>query len=201
MLLTLIASANEHIEDTHHALEHIAEHAPEAAHHTAHSMSTIEYLFHSNIFNWLLVVIFVLWLLKKFDVIGFFETKQKEIKDSIEKALQAKEEAQKELQDTQEKIKNVEAETTAIIEDSKETAVVMSDKVKDNATLKVKELNENTQKTIEAQTKSTVNSLSKEVTSAAFEIAQEHIKSAMNDDIQKEYIDEFIDNLENVKVK
>ena len=44
------------------------------------------------------------------------------------------------------------------------------------------------------------NRVVEEVTNAAFIIAEQHIKEAVDDRLHQKYINEFIENLDNVKV-
>ena len=57
-----------------------------------------------------------------------------------------------------------------------------------------------TQKTLNTEREMTVNQIRKNITDAAFFVAEDHIKNTINNDLHQKYINEFIDSLQDIKI-
>ncbi|MDD3419093.1 MAG: hypothetical protein PHE78_00670 [Candidatus Gastranaerophilales bacterium] len=179
------------------ATEHVVEHGAHAAEH----MSFAQYILHSNVINMVFVFCFIVWVFKKADVIGLLRSKQSQIKEVIAKAEEEKVHAQSTLQHAKENVKELENQVKTILLDAKDSAESLYSKIQKDAEQKVEEIDKNLEKMIDVEEKSAaeevINGLSKE----AYELATSKIKDSLTDELHHKYINNFIDSLDETKVK
>jgi F0F1-type ATP synthase membrane subunit b/b' len=160
----------------------------------------VAYILHSNIINLIIVAIFLVWIFKKFSIISAVDKVIEDIKAALSQAEQKREGAIQELKDVKNQVKNLDQTKKEIVSETEKTAGLLKDKISEETKALVFEIEKNTEKFLEAEQKMTTETISREVAQKALDIAQEHIKKAINDDMQQKYIDEFIDNLDETKV-
>ena len=160
----------------------------------------IGYILHSNIINLLAVVVFLVWIVKKFNLVGVIDNRIEEIKSFIQNAEQSREQAILELKEVKNKVKNIPQEKREITEEAYKTANMYREKIESETVLSLQEIEKNTEKFLDAEQKSLKELISREVAQDAVNIAEEHIKQAINDDMQKKYINDFIDSLDEMRV-
>lgn len=160
----------------------------------------IGYILHSNVINLLAVVVFLVWIVKKFNLVGVIDNRIEEIKSFIQNAEQSREQAILELKEVKNKVKNIPDEKKEITDDAYRTANMYKDKIESETILSLQEIEKNTEKFLEAEQKSLKEIIGREVAQDAVSIAEEHIKQAINDDMQKKYINDFIDSLDEMRV-
>ena len=160
----------------------------------------IGYILHSNIINLLAVAVFLVWLVKKFNLIGIIDNKIEQIKSFVKNAEQEREQAIAELKEVKNRVKNISEEKLEITKEAQKTADMYKEKIEAETVQSLQEIEKNTEKFFDAEQKSLKESIGREVAQDALEIAKEHIKHAINDDMQKKYINDFIDSLEGMKV-
>ena len=160
----------------------------------------IGYILHSNIINLLAVVVFLVWIVKKFNLVGVIDNRIEEIKSFIQNAEQSREQAILELKEVKNKVKNIPQEKREITEEAYKTADMYKEKIDSETVQSLQEIEKNTEKFLDAEQKSLKESISREVAKDAVSIAEEHIKQAINDDMQKKYINDFIDSLDGMRV-
>ena len=160
----------------------------------------IGYILHSNIINLLAVAVFLVWLVKKFNLVGIIDGKIEQIKSFVKNAEQEREQAIAELKEVKNKVKNISEEKKEITQEAHKTADMYREKIEAETVQSLQEIEKNTEKFLDAEQKSLKESIGREVAQDALEIAKEHIKHAINDDMQKKYINDFIDSLDGMKV-
>lgn len=154
----------------------------------------------SNIINVLFVVILFIWLFRKFNLLSFIGKRRNEILETIKNLEEEKEIKQRQLEQVKTKIKNVDQETAKMIKESEQVAKSISERIINEAKEEAADLNKKAHSLIETEGKVAQNQLTNEVTTAAFAIAEDHIKEAIDENMQYKYINEFIDNLDSIKV-
>lgn len=179
------------------AASDVAAHAAEAAHH----MSFTEYILHSNVINMIFVAAFIIWVAKKADLIGILKSRQEQVIQNITKAEEAKIEAQKVLEEAKESIKGLDAQVAQIMGEAKVSAASMSEKIQQDTEQKLEEIHKNLQKTIDVEEKSAAEEILRGISKEAFELASGKIKTALNDELHHKYINDFIDSIDEAKVK
>lgn len=193
MLRPILATVENIHETAHHAAAHGAE--------AAHQMTLLQFIFHSNVINWLIVVAFVIWLIKKANVVGMLKSRQEQVAQSIAKAEETKAQAEEVLAKAQESVKDLDSEVSKILDDANSSAASMSEKIKNDTEQKLEEINKNLQKTIEVEEKSAAEEVLRGLSKEAFDVASGKIKDALNDELHQKYIHNFIDSLDETKVK
>lgn len=163
-------------------------------------VSTIEYIFYSNIINWFLVVLFVVWLLKKFNVLSHIANIQQRIVDKIKSSEDEKKEKELLLYETTDKVRNTDKEADEIIKEAKDFAKKLSSDIISDAESDVQEHNKKIDNIIDVEKSVAKNELKSEISKAALIIAEEHIKQALDEELHNKFINEFINDLDKVKV-
>ncbi len=161
-----------------------------------------DYIFHSNIINFVIVVAFFIWLLFfKLDIIGFFAKKSEETINTIRKSENKKEEAIKNLIDTESSLKNVDSDIKDIIDNAK----ILAKKIEENSEIKIKEeiLNLKSRETAlrEGYEKKAVKEVSQKVSKAAISVSKEYIENSLDENAHKELIYNFINDLEEMRIE
>ena len=197
MFRPILATVQNIHETTHVAAEHATAQGAEVVHH----MSFVDYIFHSNVINIILVAIFVVWLCKKANIIGILKSRQEQVKQNIIKAEESKIDAEKKLEEAKENVKDLDKKTAQIMSDAENSALSMSEKIKQDTEQKIEEIEKNLQKTIKVEEKSAAEEILKGASKEAFEIASSKIKDALNDELHHKYITNFIDSIDEAKVK
>lgn len=159
----------------------------------------IELIFFSNIINFIIVIVFFIWLFRKFNIFNFIYKKRDEIVQTIKNYEQERKLKEHQLEVTKNKVKNVEQETEKIIDDGEEIAENLSERIIEEAEKEAANMQKKAHFTIESERKIAENEIMSEVTEAAFAIAEVKINEAIDSRMHQRYIDNFIDNLEKLK--
>ena len=162
----------------------------------------MHYIFHSNIINFIIVLIFFIWLLFfKLDVIGFFGRKSQETIDTIKNSENKKEEAINHLKETKSSLKNVDNEVKQIVDDAKKIAKSIEEKAETKLKDELVNL-DNRAKLLEAGYVSKAKEeISRKISNAAVAISEEYIKNSLDEETHKELIYNFINDLDNMRVE
>jgi len=156
----------------------------------------LEYIFDSNVINFILVIVFLVWLVKKVDLNAILAKKQTEIADAINNAETEKKNKLTELSITMGKVSNLKQETQKIVDESQKVAESLKESIMEDAGKQAEDLHKKALVSVESQKQQASNDITSKITKAAFIIAEEHIKQAIDDRLHRKYIDEFIDNVE-----
>lgn len=160
----------------------------------------VAYILHSNIINLAAVAAILVWIVKKFNLVDAVTKKIDEIKTMIQTAEKQREKAIEELKSAKNRVKNIESERKEITSEAQKTADLFKEKIEVETLQSLKDIEKNTEKFLDAEQKMMKESMSTEVAKEALEIAKTHIKQAINNDMQKKYINDFIDSLDGIKV-
>src|SRR5574344_2313980 len=151
-----------------------------------------------NFFNFLLFVLFFVWVFKKIDIKSIIENLQKKIADIIEQAKKNKEDSVSELQNANKAIENLEGEIKSISIEAEKSAKVIAQKIKEEAEKQVLSMEQNSKKAIEAEEKKLISRLTRNTSKASVEVAKSQILKALeqNPELHDKYINESIDELD-----
>ena len=89
----------------------------------------IGYILHSNIINLLAVAVFLVWLVKNFNLIGIIDNKIEQIKSFVKNAEQEREQAIAELKEVKNRVKNISEEKLEITKEAQKTADMYKEKI------------------------------------------------------------------------
>ncbi len=179
-------------------LEHT--HAEIASPITNETSGILDIILFSNVINVVIVIVFFVWLIRKFNLLSFIEKKRDEILETIKNLEEEKKVKQNQLEQTKIKVQNVNQEVNKLIDEGEQVAESISGRITREAVQEAEEMHKKAHAIIETEEKVASNRLMQEVTTAAFVIAEQHIKNAVDSRLHHKYINEFIDNLDNVKV-
>jgi ATP synthase F0 subunit b len=160
----------------------------------------LEIIYSSNIINFLLVVAFLVWLTKKYHLLSAITDKQDIIAKTVHNAEEDKAKAEKDLQESHDRIKNLGDETQKITEEAKGIADSLAERIRVEAQLNATDIHKKADRAIEVEKEMASNEVLQDISRAAYNIAEKHVKQAIDTRLHKKYIDEFIDNLDNAKV-
>ncbi len=147
------------------------------------------------------IVVFVclLLVLKKFawgPIINSIDEREKNIRDSLDKAKQAQNES-KQIANEQNKIlSEAKAEAAQIISQAKTAAEEFANKIKVDAQEEKNRILDSGLREIESAKQAAISSLKKETGDLAIEIAGKLVGQVMDAQKHKEYVDKLIEELE-----
>jgi len=117
------------------------------------------------------------------------------IKDSLEKAEKAKEEAQKILQENQASIVKVEEESRKIIEQSRVYADKLKEQIIRDSKVQAQRIIEDASSEIERKKEETFNELKTRVAEIAIQAAEKILSENLNKDSNKKLVNKYIDEI------
>ena len=197
--------SNENITEEHtqsdiiqplHETGQIGEMTSAEAHHEFQEFSFPDYILGSNVLNFIIVVLFVVWVVKKVNIAKMIDKKRSEVIETIRSAEKEKIDSEKHLLDTQTKVRNVDIETSQIIEEGKETAAKLFENISKSAKQQTEDMQKKAELSVENQKAAVTKEVTSKVTKAAFYIAEDHIKKSIDERLHRKFINEFIDNLD-----
>lgn len=156
----------------------------------------------SNLFNFVVMLFVLGWIIKKFDIAGLLEKGRQNIENNIKASKDAKEKAIDELYKTQEQTKEVDKEIFEILDKSDKNATIVGEKLVNDAKKQATEFNKTLEKTIDSNIKALNLNLSNKTAEASIQIAKKHIEKELenNKDLHMKFINESIDALNGVKL-
>lgn len=154
----------------------------------------------SNLFNFVLMLVFLGWIIKKCDIAGALEKGRKSIEERITLSDKKREDALKDLYDTQAEGVNVDKEIFDTLEKAEQNAVIVGEKLIEDARKQSASFGKNTQKTIDTAIENLRINLTNETAQKAVELAKQHVKKQLADnrELHIRYINESIDALKGV---
>ena len=152
----------------------------------------------SNAFNFVLVVLLLIYLCKVAKIGEKLTHAQEKIKEKIENSKKAREDSIEFLLDANDTVKNTKNEVLEIESECEKNITLMQQRVEKETVSQVKGIEENTTKIIESENKQTVSALSKKTAMAALELARKHIIETLEKkpEYHQKFIDESIQELD-----
>lgn len=160
----------------------------------------IDYIARTNLFNFVIFLSIIIFLIKKINVVSKLENAQSEVKDTIVESESAKVQSEENLRTMEDSIAHIEEEIDALIEKSEETAQLVGEKIIQDGQNAVLVIKENTGKALENSRMILRNELLKRASLASVEVAKNHIVNELswNQGLHDKLIDESIDSLEGI---
>ncbi len=156
----------------------------------------------SNLFNFVLMLVFLGWIIKKCKIADMLENGRKSIEDKIISAKAEKENAIKALYEIQEQGVNVEKEVLDIIEKADKNAIIVGEKLIDDAEKQSETFTKSTQKAIDTNIEKLRLNLTNETAQIVLDKAKNHIEKLLKEDrnLHIKYINESIEALREVNI-
>ncbi len=177
----------------------IDESASEAAEH-AH-LSLFDLVIHSNIIFICIAFGLVYWLIKRYNLLSGIDKTQTDIVNNIHEAIKNREEAIKQLKEAEKSLGSARDEANKILEDAENTAKVLKEQIIKDAETQAHKILEQAHKTIENEKKQAASDIQQRLTNAAIEVARDNIKQSLDENWHKQMIENFVNDLSNIKVK
>lgn len=155
----------------------------------------------SNLFNFVLMLLLLGWILKKFNIADKLEAGRKSIEDRITLAKITKENAKQILFDVQERDKEVDREVYETINHSVQNAVIVGERLIKDAEKQAESYDKTTKRAIETNIEKLRMNLTDETAQESIRLAKNHIVKQLDDnrDLHIRYINESIDALKGVE--
>ena len=163
-------------------------------------MSPMQFILHTNVINFLLVAFFLVWIIRKFHIFSVISDRQNEIARKIKLAEEEKLRAEMTLEATKKKIRRSDQEAEKIAKDAQEVAVSLAGRIRKEADIESEDMKIRAKRILEVEKAMASSEVTKNISYAAFAIAEEHVKKSIDDRLQQKYMEEFIDSLDNLKV-
>lgn len=156
----------------------------------------------SNLFNFVVMVLLLAWLVKKFDLGAKIEAGRKKIESNIAESETAKEENLKKLYEVQEASTKIDEEMLKVFNSAEEKARFVGEKLLEEGKIQAESIKENSKKTIDTNIKTVKNEIIKETAQEAMKLAEQHIKSTLESDpnLHRKFIWESIDAIDGIGV-
>lgn len=171
-----------------------------SASHGEHEVPFFEWLISTNIFNILLVAVFLGILIKRFNLLGIFDTRQVEIRRDVETMERQKEEALRHLEEVRARTKNLSAEVEEILNQARASAESLSSQILSEAQEDAEKIIEASKRRIEVEQKAAAKDLERRLMEDALQDARDEI-SAMKASQRKQSVESFIESLPAVQTK
>ena len=161
--------------------------------------SAINIILHSNLLNFIIVIIFLIWVIRKANLSELIAKKQAEIAEMIKNAIEEKNIKQNQLLTTKTKVANVKQEALKIIDEGEQVANNLSESIIDDAEKQAEDMYKKAVLSVNNEKQMVFSEVRSKITGAAFYIAEERIKQAIDERLHRKYIDEFINDLDTIQ--
>ena len=154
----------------------------------------------SNTFNFAVLLIIFAVLYKKMNVSDGIEKIKLGIINSINSAKEEQERAKAKLKNAQKSIENIDSDIAKQLEDASQRGDGLANQILANAENKVKQIEKNVERVIEAEEKTLSAKMTGKTLNASIELAKKHIVSTLenNQDLHNKFIDESIENIDRI---
>ena len=152
----------------------------------------------SNVINLFIVIIFLVWLFRKYNLLSYFYKKRDEIIELLKNLEQDRKTKESQLEATKTKVKNADQEVSKLTDDGEQVAEGISVRIIEEAEKEAASMQKKAQLTVESERKVATNEVIQEITTAAFATAETQINKSIDERLHRKYINDFINNLENL---
>lgn len=160
----------------------------------------IDYIARTNLFNFVIFLSIIIFLLKKIDISKKLEIAQESVKETINNSECAKMESETSLNSIEESLAHIENDINLIIEKSVENAKLVGEKIVQDGQKTALVIQDNANKAMENSTTILRNELLKRASLGAVEVAKQHIidELSWNQGLHDKLIDESIEAIEEI---
>ena len=145
--------------------------------------------------NFALLVIILVWALKKAHVKDFFIARAKEIQQRLEDLKREKEEAERKYRDIEQRLRAFEEERKRILEQYRQDGEAEKEKIIAEAEDRVRQILEQAEMTIRQETESAKSRLKQDMVEIAAQKAEEIITERITDKDQDSLVNDFIERV------
>lgn len=162
----------------------------------------LNYIGRTNLFNFVIFLSIIIFLIKKIDVCGKIEQARQTVDDTIKESENAKTESETKLSSIEDSMSHIEEEIDEILKKSETNAKLIGEKILEDGEKTALLIKENTNKAIDNSLVILKNELLKRASLASIEVAKSHIINELNQnqDLHNKLIDESVEAIEGVEV-
>ena len=156
----------------------------------------------SNTFNFIVLLVLIVIVMQKLHIKEAVEKLKNDIVYEIESSKLAKENAHKHLAEAKSKIEHIEDEISEKLALASKQAGNAAASIAENIERKVRQIENNTIKVIEAEEKTLVTNLTADISRRAVKLASNYIKLMFEKapQLHNKYIEESINELDKVRI-
>lgn len=154
-----------------------------------------EYLLQSNVFNVLLVVLFLGWVLKKVNLPEAFKQKRETILLDLETAEQQHKKALAELETLKAKTAHLSQEVDGILKTARESAEALSVQIIESAKQEANKIVETSRRRVELEQKAAAKSLEARLMNDALQEVRETLTQEMDQKSKDRSVEAFLEEL------
>ncbi len=162
-------------------------------------MSLFEKILNTNIINFLIVVLSLMWIAKKAKLAVLIENLALDIKQKVETSSNETAYSIEEYKKTKKETKDTPKLQQAIIDKAKNQALELKDKYSKKTQLQKEELKKSLEKIISLEQEKFKNLTEKEVYSACIDLAQKELIQKLDYELQKKLINTSIEELDRIE--
>ncbi len=158
----------------------------------------LDYIARTNLFNFVIFLSIIIFLLKKMNLSAKLEVQQTFVKESIVESESVKVQSEERLSSIEDSMAHIEEEIDSILEKSEENAKLVGTKILEDAQKTALVIQENTDKALDNSRMILKNELLKRASLASVEVAKNHIVNELswNQGLHDKLIDESIEAIE-----
>lgn len=160
----------------------------------------IDYIARTNLFNFVIFLSIIIFLVKKLNVSAKLEDAQESVKNAVDESEVVKIQSEERLTAIEDSMTHIKEEIDSIISKSDETAKLVGEKILQDGHDTAIVIQENADKAMENSRMILKNELLKRASLASVEVAKNHIINELswNQGLHDKLIDESIDSLEGI---
>ncbi|MCM1338554.1 MAG: hypothetical protein NC191_02655 [Muribaculaceae bacterium] len=165
-------------------------------------ISILKYILHSNIINFVLMMVILVWLVRKLNLGKTFDDSVSVVEAGIKKSDEAKQKALQNLDDAKALMERLPADIKAMKLSGENKGEIFKQEIENNAQKTISNINHNVEHTIEVEEKKFSNVMIDKTSIAAVELAGAHIIDLLKADpeLHNKFIQDSLDEIDKVKL-
>lgn len=166
------------------------------------SQSIIQYILHSNIINFAIMIYILAVIIKKLNLGNNFKKSIEDVELEIKKSDNEKEKSKKLLEEAQELLDNLPKDIELIEKTSEEKTKAFRNSIDENTQKSIFNIDRNIKKILSIEEKKISNIMTEKTSKASIELAKKHIENLLNEtpELHNKYIMESLDELDKVTI-
>ncbi len=163
---------------------------------------TLENILHSNLLNFILMLVILAWIIKKAKIADSIEEGRKLTENKVSNSINEKDNSYKELRDAQLAVDNLEQEVEKVFDSAKNNLKTIEEKIESDAKKQVLTIESNIDRIVISEVNKTKLNLSKGVSNASVKLAQANIEKILESDesLHKKFILDSINEIDKVEL-
>lgn len=165
-------------------------------------ISFFKYLASSNTINFILMVVILAWICKKFNIVSTLENAISAVRGSISKSEDEKHNSESVYAQSKKMVEELPKELEKLRTDANSKAEVLKDKINSSTENTISSIKDNAEKAISIEEKKISDSLTRDAVNSSVTKAKERIQKLLkeNPELHKKFIYESLEELDKVQL-